>query len=405
MDRPTTRLSQWIYYLAASLYYAAVFLRTVLTYGDSPVLRLLVILLLLGLVLFVTEPAISRRWRGYFPIYLIAQTCLVFVLLFQPGYPDFFAALLAILSTQAMLNLHPKIGAAWLAACAIGMGLLLAGNYGPAQAAAFTLIYTAGNILLGTYALVTRREQAAQDQILGLAGELLSANRQLQDYSAQREHLVVARERNRFARELHDSVTQTVFSMTLTTQSALLVLERDPSRVKDQLARLNQLVGLALSEMQALIAELKPVAGDTQRLLPALQRYLSEPRIAEHLSVALQVEGDGNLAVAEEKALLGIAQEALNNILKHAYTNQARIHLCLEEPVWMEIEDQGCGFDAILAGQHGGVGLSSMRERAQEIGWNLQVRTSPGAGTRIRVEKGPVSEVDIWANRKIKSKS
>lgn len=294
---------------------------------------------------------------------------------------------------QAMLNLNPRIGAVWIGSSAPIIGLILTRDYGISQAVPLALIYTASNVFLGTYALVIRREQVAQDQRLELAHELQIANRQLQDYSNQLEYLAIARERNRFARELHDSVTQTVFSMTLTTQSALLLFERAPLQVRSQLDRLSQLVRSALAEMQALIAELKPEQAHIQGLIPALRRHLADARIAENLSVSLQVEGEISLTVSEEQALLGIVQEALNNILKHAQTDEAQIRLHLIKPCWMEIEDQGLGFDIGQARQSGRIGLISMQERAEEIGWHLQVITSPGAGTRIRVEKSSDSEV------------
>src|SRR3990172_9567319 len=320
MDRSTNRLSQRIYYLAAALYYIAVLLRTILVYRDSPELGRALGLLLAGLALFISEPAMSRRWSGDFPIYLLVQTTLVFLLLALPGSSDFFAILLGILSMQAMLNLNPKLGAVWIGACALIMGLLIARNYGAPQAVAFSLIFTAVNVFQGSFALIIRRKQAAQDQKLELARELQAANRQLHEYSTRLEHLAIARERNRFARELHDSVTQTVFSMTLTTQSALLLFERDPMRVRDQLERLSQLVRSALAEMQALISTLKPEGTTMLGLIPALRRHLADIRIAENLSVSLLVEGERSLTTAEGQALLGIAQEALNNILKHAQT-------------------------------------------------------------------------------------
>ena len=395
MDRSTKRLPQRIYYLAAALYYIAVLLRTILVYRDSPELGQALVLLLAGLALFISEPAISRRWSSYFPIYLLVQTSLVFVLLATPGSSDFFAILLGILSMQAMLNLNPKLGAVWIGACALIMGLLIARNYGAPQAVALSLIFTAVNVFQGSFALIIRRKQAAQDQKLELARELQAANRQLHEYSTRLEHLAIARERNRFARELHDSVTQTVFGMTLTTQSALLLFERDPMRVRDQLERLSQLVRSALAEMQALISTLKPEGTTMLGLIPALRRHLADIRIAENLSVSLLVEGEHSLTIAEEQALLGIAQEALNNILKHAQTGQAEVRLHLAEPCWMEVADQGLGFDLQQARDSGKMGLISMQERAGEIGWDLQVITSPGAGTCIRVEKAPVKEEQI----------
>jgi len=223
---------------------------------------------------------------------------------------------------------------------------------------------------------------------LTLAQDLQEANQKLQSYAAQVEQLVVARERNRLARDLHDSVTQTVFSMTLTTQSASLLLERDPSKVEAQLDRLSQLARNVLSEMQLLIAELKPETNQ-KGLTAAVASYLKSGHFSENLSVALNVEGNQPLEPAEEEGLFRIVQEALNNIMKHAQASSAQVRLHLTDPLWIEVEDQGSGFDLQKGQNSGRVGLFSMRERAEEIGWNLQIKTSPGAGTCVRIEKCP----------------
>ncbi len=190
-------------------------------------------------------------------------------------------------------------------------------------------------------------------------------------------------------------MTQTVFSMLLTIQSAALLVERDPHQAEAQLDRLSQLGQSALAEMQVLIAELRLEKESQQGLLPALRKHLEDRRRQDGLEVNLDVEGDQPLNEAEEQGLFRIAQEALNNILKHAQTREAQLRLHLAEPLWMEVADQGQGFDLGQVDRQGKVGLHSMRERAIEIGWQLQINTSPGAGTCIRVEKGQGKESGI----------
>jgi signal transduction histidine kinase len=379
----------WIFYLAASFYYGAVFLRTMLVYQNPELSRALG-LLLVWLVLAASEPLISGRWPAYFPLYLVCQTILPCALLSLPDASDFFAALLIILSMQVMMRLDPRLGALWIGLCAVIMGFLFWRAYGP-EAIAFTLIYTAGQVFLGSYALATRRAQAARLKNQQLAGELGSAIQQLQTYSTRREQLAVARERNRLARELHDSVTQTVFSMTLTTESALLLVERDPTRLKAQLEHLGQLAQGALGEIQVLVSELHPAKVAGGGLVVAIRRHLAERRLPDGLSVSLEVEGEGALGAGEEQGLFRIVQEALNNIVKHSQASQAYVRLHLAEPCWLEVADQGQGFDLQQARTGGGVGLAGMSERAAEIGWNLQVRTAPGSGTRIRAERIPAA--------------
>jgi len=392
MNRSTEWLSKWIYFLAASFYFTAVFLRSWLVYRGTPNNAQAMTLMLAFLVLAASESFISRRWSGYFPFYLVTQTILVFALFFLPEFSDFYPALLVVVSMQAMLRLKPWIVAAWIGICAVLMIWLYLQTFGMGEAIALALLNTTGYVFFGSYTLMMRRAQAAQDKNQALAVDLEGANDRLQEYSTQQEQLAVARERNRLARDLHDSVTQTVFSMTLTSQSALLLLERDPSQVRTQLERLYLLARSALAEMQVLIAELKPDQGAREGLEAALRRYLADSRFAEKLSVSLEVEGGGQLSPAEEQGLFHIAQEALNNILKHAGASQAQIHLRLATPFWMEIADQGRGFDLGQVPGSGKVGLASMRERAAEIGWELQITSAPGAGTRLRVEKSAMRE-------------
>jgi signal transduction histidine kinase len=389
MKRFADSSSQSIFYLTAGLLFGAAVLRSLLTYRESPALGQVLGLLMAWLVLFASEPAISRRWFVYFPLYLVLQTILILALLLMPVFPDYFAILFAVLGMQIMQRFNPRHGVAWIGLFAPLMILPLAKNYGAAKAVAFTLVYTAVSVFLAAYALATRRAQAIRTQNQALAQELHETNRQLQDRSKQLERLAVVRERHHLARELHDSVTQTIFSMTLTTQSALLLLDRDPGRVGAQLDRLNQLAHSALSEMRVLISELRPEKVDEGGLVAALRRHLADRRLPETLSVSLEVEGDGPLEPAEEQGLFRIAQEALNNVVKHARASQAQVRLHLAEPFWMEIEDQGQGFDLRQARNGGRVGLVSMSERASQIGWDLHVVTAPGAGTRIRVEKSP----------------
>jgi signal transduction histidine kinase len=389
MKRFADSSSQSIFYLTAGLLFGAAVLRSLLTYRESPALGQVLGLLMAWLVLFASEPAISRRWSAVFPLYLVLQTILILALLLMPVFPDYFAILFAVLGMQIMQRFNPRHGVAWIGLFAPLMILPLAKNYGAAKAVAFTLVYTAVSVFLAAYALATRRAQAIRTQNQALAQELHETNRQLQDRSKQLERLAVVRERHHLARELHDSVTQTIFSMTLTTQSALLLLDRDPGRVGAQLDRLNQLAHSALSEMRVLISELRPEKVDEGGLVAALRRHLADRRLPETLSVSLEVEGDGPLEPAEEQGLFRIAQEALNNVVKHARASQAQVRLHLAEPFWMEIEDQGQGFDLRQARNGGRVGLVSMSERASQIGWDLHVVTAPGAGTRIRVEKSP----------------
>lgn len=218
--------------------------------------------------------------------------------------------------------------------------------------------------------------------------ELQVAHRQLQEYAAQAGELATVQERNRLARELHDSVTQTIFSMTLTTEAAHILLQRDPSQVAPQLDRLQALAQGALSEMRTLIQQLRLGPVEEGRLVSALEKHLAALEGTEGLKVDFHVEGEGKLPADQEEGLFRIAQEALNNVTKHAKTDRVAVTLrILDEEAWLLVEDQGVGFDPARRPANGeGFGLTSMKERVDILGGTLEVRSSPGEGTAIMVK-------------------
>ncbi|HEX9013270.1 MAG TPA: histidine kinase, partial [Anaerolineaceae bacterium] len=344
MNRSITGSYGFIFYLTAALLFAAVSLRSLLIYSAFPGVSARVMLLLAAwLILLLSEPAVSRLWQGYFPIYLTAQLALVTALLFNPEPSDYFAIFLAVLSMQMMPHVKPKTGFIIIAAFAPLIFLPLSLNSGLPTAITFVLIYTGANAFFASYSLASQRAMAARARYDVLTRELEANNRQLEAYSTQLEQLAVARERSRLARELHDSVTQTVFSMTLTVQSALMLLDSHPEWVKSQLSRLNELAQSAQAEMQTLISQLRPESLTRGGLAATLRRHLADRRLPEGLSVSLEAEGTESLSSAEEQGLFRIAQEALNNIVKHSHASRACLHLNLVKEPWIEIEDNGQG--------------------------------------------------------------
>jgi signal transduction histidine kinase len=392
MERASRWNYAWIYYLTAGILFGSAVLRSLLAYQDTPAQAQSLGLLSLGVVLFIFERHFSRKWPISFYIYLIIQVVLIVTLLYMPEPSDYFAMLFSVLAMQLMQHFEPKQGVIWIVMFAPIMFVPLMRNYVESQALAFTLVYTAVSAFMAAYSLATRRAQQERSRTEALALDLQEANEELQSYANQLERLAVTTERNRLARELHDSVTQTIFSMTLTTQSALMLLERDKSQVQDQLSRLYELTRSATSEMQTLMSELQPEYVTEDGLAEAIRQHLTGGHLPESLSIDLQVDGDQPLEVEEAKGLFRIVQEALNNTIKHASTDHAQIKLHLVEPVWLEIVDNGIGFDQEHSKGKMGVGLASMNERAQEIGWQLHVTTSPGKGTCIRVER-PILEI------------
>lgn len=204
----------------------------------------------------------------------------------------------------------------------------------------------------------------------------------------------VLEERNRLARELHDSVTQQLFSMTLTAQAARAHMAKNPDRALLQLERLQETAAAALAEMRALIFQLRPPALRDKGLVAALQQHIAALSRREGLRIELNVTGDERHAQGLEQQLFRIGQEALNNVIKHA--RASRVQLLLDfaaDQVRMRVIDNGIGFDvAATAAQEGEssqhsrhLGLVSMRERAIEIGGTMELRSVIGGGTEITV--------------------
>jgi signal transduction histidine kinase len=319
------------------------------------------------------------------------QSALVVHLLTRPDLHSFeyFAMLFAPLSMQLVPRLTLRLSAGWLGLFAVSMMASFLRTYAVGEAIGFTLIFSAVNVLMGFYALDVYRAGQARAHNQALASQLDQANRALEETSAHLEQLATERERHRLARELHDSVTQTVFSMTLATQSALIMLERGPDQAGAQLRQLSHLAQDALSQMQQLIAELRPESIAVDGLASALRRHVEARRLPDGLCVTIEVEGTHPLRSEEEQCLYAIAREALNNIVKHARASHAAVRLHLSDPPEMEVVDDGEGFDAATELAATGIGVTGMRERAAEIGWDLRLTSSPGQGTRVRVTKRP----------------
>jgi signal transduction histidine kinase len=238
--------------------------------------------------------------------------------------------------------------------------------------------------------LETARTEAevAREESEELLAELQAAHQQLQAYTGQAEELAVIAERNRLARNLHDSVSQTVFSMTLTAEAARILFDRDASRATSELDKLQALAKSALAEMRSLVFELRPTAVAEHGLIPALRHHIVTLERQHGLVVALHVEGEPHLTNLEAQRLFRVIQEALNNVVKHAGTVRATVSLRFDDGrVLARIADEGRGFLPEEVGAEGqGIGLSTMRERVEMLGGTLHVDSSPGTGTRVTVE-------------------
>ncbi len=195
-------------------------------------------------------------------------------------------------------------------------------------------------------------------------------------------------ERQRLARELHDAVTQTLFSASLISEIIPDLWETDPEAAKRRLEQLRRLTRSALAEMRILLLELRPSALTDMPLTDLLSQLVEASSGAMHAKIDLQVDGDchAKLPPDAQIALYRIAQEALNNVAKHAQAQRVNVslHCHSGERVDLVICDDGLGFDLSQV-PAGHLGVSFMGERAQTIGAKIKVRSAAGAGTRVEV--------------------
>lgn len=202
---------------------------------------------------------------------------------------------------------------------------------------------------------------------------------------ARSEQAAVAAERNRLARDLHDAVTQTLFSSSMIADVLPKIWERNPDEGRRRLEELRQLTRGALSEMRTLLVELRPAALADTDLGDLLEHQVNAFIARTRLQVGFERSVSYNPPVEVKEAFYRIAQEAFNNIARHAEAAQVRVRLD-GEPGKMDltIQDDGVGFDAQTL-EHEGLGLGIMRERARSIGARLEVVSRPGRGTRLHL--------------------
>ncbi len=207
-----------------------------------------------------------------------------------------------------------------------------------------------------------------------------------QQLLTQAEHAAVMDERQRLARELHDSVTQLLYSQVLFTGAGRKALQQgNLPLLEGHLGRIGQGAQQALKEMRLLLYELRPSEYLQDGIVAALQRRLDSVENRTGMEVNFTVKGIlPPLDEAQEVALYRIAEEALNNTLKHSNAHAVSVEMHASNgQVELVVADDGCGFDPQQMSGAGGIGLSSMRERAAEAGGSIEIRSSPGEGAQI----------------------
>lgn len=245
-------------YLIGFILIAVVTFRLLLFYGGQASLLHVLALIAIYTLFYASEPWLSKHFPVYTWIYLLIQTLIVVGLSSQRPFLDFQNLLYFPLWIQVFRTFSLRVAIGWLVFFIILLALVLIPGIGLLEGFAFILLMLASGTFLISYDFLYCRTLADQTESERLLANLQSAHLELQEQAAQADDLAAARERNRLARELHDSVSQMIFSITLTSQSARLLLERDPARVPAEIERLQEMTSGALRQLRSLIAELRP---------------------------------------------------------------------------------------------------------------------------------------------------
>ena len=235
----------------------------------------------------------------------------------------------------------------------------------------------------------TAREKllaAGIGELVSAAVERLRLKEETERLNRQAQEMAALEERNRLARELHDSVSQALYGIALGTRTAQALLRRHPAQAAEPLDYVLSLAEAGLSEMRALIFELRPELLENEGLTIALNSQAATLEMSHHLTVETELCEEPALSVDAKEALYRVTREALFNVVKHAQAHRVALTMaCGEESVHLEIADDGVGFDpgALFPGH---LGLQSIRERVARLGGAVEIDSAPGQGTRLRVD-------------------
>jgi len=342
---------------------------------------------ILGLLLMVVALFIlhSRRafsggpWLTH--IYLTVQTLLIVVLTFLS--PNTFSAviLLFMLSAEAAGNFPWRTAMAWVGIFTLlTAGLLF--TLGGVETLAFAPIYGGGYFFFAAFADQTRRAEEARRESRRLLEELQEAHRQLRVYADQVEELAVAKERNRLAREMHDTLGHRLTVAAVQLEAAERLIPSDPARAAQMIGTVREQVRAALGELRQTVAALRTPTEAELPLPRALTRLADDFERATGITVHRSLpETVPALPPAIHVTLYRAAQEALTNVQRHAEAQQVWLTLRVDDGVArLQVRDDGRGLPSD-AEEHG-FGLRGLRERASQLGGELRLESRPG-GTKL----------------------
>jgi PAS domain S-box-containing protein len=202
----------------------------------------------------------------------------------------------------------------------------------------------------------------------------------------QSQFLAASQERQRLARELHDSVSQALYGIALGSRTARQLLDHDPIKAAESLEYCISLADAGLAEMRALIFELRPESLELEGIVAALVKQAAALRARYSIQVEESYCAEPQVPLAIKETIFRVAQEGLHNIIKHAHATQVNLQFDRSgDMLVLEIKDNGRGFE-VSRSYPGHLGLKSMQERVEQVKGSFEIQSSPGQGTTIKVQ-------------------
>ena len=346
-------------------------------------LRWVVVILLVTIA--IVQARVPREgspgWK--FHLYLGVHGGLVAALMFlQPGW-TMYPVLYFPPSVRAILALSVRPGAYWIAAYTVAIAASFAIRMDLSEGLIALFLYGVLYALFGAFTNAIVRADTARRESQALLAELQEAHRQLQEYAARIEELVVMEERNRLAREMHDTLGHRLTVASVQLEGAQRLCSADPERAASMVGTVREQVREALGELRSTVATLRtPVEADL-RLPSSLRRLAAYFEEVTSLTIH-QVLPDEmpDLPGAHRLALFRAAQEALTNVQRHAGASQVWLVLNVsDDAVKLLVSDDGRGLS--VSAEQAGFGLRGLRERAAQLGGELHLEPRRGGGTQV----------------------
>lgn len=338
-----------------------------------------------ALVLFFPWP--KRHRQIYNHARLAVLTALAAgLMLFQSGW-SFYPILFFILAPMAIVNLPTRASMVWIGIFTLVTGVILFVSSG-LNGLVVLLPFAAGYVFFGIFGWVMLDAQRSRARSDALLAELQAAHQQLQDYTARVEELTIAQERNRIAREMHDTLGHRLTIASVQLEGAQRLIPTNPERAAQMVGTVREQVKEGLTDLRRTVAMLRASVEEDLPLPQALERLIEQVQQATSIRINLSLEDcPADLPSRLHQALYRAAQEGLTNIQRHAGASEAWLQLTVKngDPRGGEIEllvsDNGVGIT--LEQSQAGYGLVGLKERADILGGEFHVDPRPGGGTTI----------------------